>query len=134
MIQKSNFVDLGSVGLLIISCPYATLELQGCYPAWHFDANCQRWMLGSTTENVGSYLLQIKVGEQIYSPKVVRGDTEVVEVWLSPEMSYSTIETFLAKELSSTELIEFKNLWLNDSHNREFQLESDHLIIKDKSN
>jgi hypothetical protein len=78
------------------------------------------------------YLLQIKVGEQIYSPKVVRGDTEVVEVWLSPEMSYSTIEMFLVKELSSTELIEFKNLWLNDTHDREFKLESDHLIIKDK--
>ena len=79
-------------------------------------------------------MLQIKVGEQIYSPKVVRGDTEVVEVWLSPEMSFSAIEMFLVKELSSTELIEFKNLWLNDTHDREFKLESDHLIIKDKLN
>lgn len=77
-------------------------------------------------------MLQIKVGEQIYSPKVVRGDTEVVEVWLSPEMSYLAIEKFLVKELSSIELIEFKNLWLNDAHDREFKLESDHLIIKDK--
>lgn len=79
-------------------------------------------------------MLQIKVGEQIYSPKVVRGDIGVVEVWLSPEMSYSTIEMFLVKELNSTELIEFKNLWLNDNHDREFKLESDHLIIKGKLN
>ena len=77
------------------------------------------------------HLIRIVVSDGIASPKVERGGGKKVEVWVSPEMSFQGIESYLQSELTFPELQAFKKLWTDDYHLRKFMVINDNLEIED---
>ena len=77
------------------------------------------------------HLIRIIVSEGIASPKVERGESQTIEVWVSPEMSFQGIESYLQSELTLPELQAFKKLWTDDDHLRKFIVINDNLEIED---
>ena len=76
-------------------------------------------------------MIRIIVSEGIASPKVERGENQKIEVWVSPEMSFQGIESYLQSELTLPELQAFKKLWTDDDHARKFIVINDNLEIED---
>jgi hypothetical protein len=76
-------------------------------------------------------MIRIIVSEEITSPKIERGQVSEVKIWVSPGMSYLSIEGFLHEYLTFPEIQIFRKLWMQDDYIRNFEVVNGNLEITD---
>lgn len=74
-------------------------------------------------------MIRIIISELIQSPRIERAEDRWVEVWVSPEMSYQSIEAFIHEHLTFPEIQVIKKLWTIDDAVRLFEIINGNLEI-----